>query len=192
VKCATCGRDFEPKAKGRPPKHCPECRKPSSGPIDLDAARARRTGVQREQREAAADRTVAVDQLARAARLAIALPSAPDARTAALSVGLDVEGAELEVLEALARRAFGDLAAGGAMAAGAFIARVATLLAQLTLDRAHLIAPRDLAMAARNLMSMREQLLGDGAPKHAFSSFTVVVKGPGGEIALPPNEPVDS
>lgn len=147
--------------------------------------------MQRAQRESQRARTEATLELTEAALLATGLAAFKgDARRAALSVGLDVDRRRLKRLEKLARSAFPELAGGGNVATASLVARAIAVLTVRTLDQAHLIAPRDLPVAARNLVAVRDGLLGEGAPKHPFTSFAITIKGHDGQVTeVEPNTP---
>jgi hypothetical protein len=139
----------------------------------------RRNKLRRAQRAGTAESKAAgAERVSRASRLAAGLAVLPDPGEAAASVGIAAVGDELEDLVALARRLYPDVAAGRVEGTARVVTRTIHLLAQQLQDTAHLLAPRDLATAARQLGQIREVLVGREGAREQWTSIEVGIMGP--------------
>lgn len=183
ARCTQCAVPFTLEASpkgGQPAKLCPECRRPRGAPIDPDATNARRNAVRREQRAATAERGQASEDASRASLLAAGLALAPSAPAAA--VGLEATGAELERLTVLARLLHPETADGKLSGTARLVTAALHVLTQRLMDQAHLIAPRDLPGAARQLAQVREALVGTDGTRNQYAAVEVGLMGPDNKL----------
>lgn len=112
--------------------------------------------------------------MGQASRLAQSLSAFPDSNDAAIAAGIKPDP-QLVYLEAEARRLYPDLVAGKIEGIAALATRAIAFSIQSYLDKIHLVAPRDLPFAARNLASVRDMLIGVGGARHGWTDVVVEV-----------------
>jgi hypothetical protein len=149
----------------------------------------RHRDIRRQQNHREAERTNAVRELELAALFAAARFAHPDPRSAALAIGIDATPERLATLQAAAEREFPELLSGSVLQVTSnLVVRAMHAAVTRFLSNMHLIAPRDLPQAARNLAAVREAL-SEGGAKHPYTAFDVFIQGPDGSVErVPPNE----
>lgn len=148
--CKTCGRRFawEPgPAGGRPPLHCPKCRKPTG-----DKTKAK--GKRRRKPDPSID-----PMLFRAASLALAMSVLESPAEAAKLAGLDVEPDELAALTQAARASFAELIDGSPEGGGQIIDYAILRITLEAVAQCRELNPRDMAIAANRLGGLRSLFL---------------------------------
>lgn len=172
VVCGTCGATFEHAGgRGRPPVHCPACRKPRGQDPNRPATVAR-SKAKRDRVEAAAGRAEVSAPLDAAMRMAFALEAHPDPVKAAQFAGLTLDPAEARALEKRARELYPD-GLGNAALSGMAKATIGAMLHHIWSNVAHLKVDFT-AGGAKALGQLVGQLVGaDDAPASAEFHFTL-------------------